>query len=56
MNFSEFTGGDKVERVMVVVSFLAMLELIKQGSIIVHQETVFSDISMETNMVKTPKY
>ena len=50
MSFNDFSGGKKgkTERVTVVVSFLAMLELVKQGTIIVRQETIFSDIDMET--------
>ena len=52
MSFNEFSGTgagkEKTERITVVVSFLAMLELVKQGTIIVRQETIFSDIDMET--------
>jgi segregation and condensation protein A len=49
MSFSDFSNQGKVERVTVVVSFLAMLELVKQGTLIVQQDTVFSDILMERN-------
>jgi chromatin segregation and condensation protein Rec8/ScpA/Scc1 (kleisin family) len=38
------------------VSFLAMLELVKQGIISVTQDKHFSDITMETDNIGTPKY
>lgn len=56
MSFSEFSGGTKAEKVMVVVSFLAVLELVKQGTLIVKQGTTFSDIDMETGHVHVPEY
>jgi chromatin segregation and condensation protein Rec8/ScpA/Scc1 (kleisin family) len=48
MRFSEFVGGSKAERIDIVVSFLGMLELVKQGLIDVRQEKHFQDIDMET--------
>ncbi|MBX4209508.1 segregation/condensation protein A [Candidatus Parcubacteria bacterium] len=59
MSFRQFTGdakGDRGEKVNVIVSFLAMLELVKQGIINVTQEKHFDDISMETEQVGVPKY
>ena len=56
MSFNEFSGNGKVEKVTIVVSFLAMLELVKQGTIIVRQETIFSDIDMETQNLGVPAY
>ena len=58
MSFNEFscTGNKKTEKITVVVSFLAMLELVKQGTIIVRQETIFSDIDMETQALGVPRY
>ena len=58
MSFNEFSGTrkGKAERITVVVSFLAMLELVKQGTIIVRQETIFSDIDMETQDLGVPQY
>lgn len=47
MSFSEFSGQGKAERVTIVVSFLAMLELVKQGALMVQQDEMFSDIYME---------
>jgi|ERR1035437_733335 segregation and condensation protein A len=69
MNFSEFaktqgktkTKGashktNKVDKVAIIVSFLAMLELVKQGLINVHQESFSEDISMETQSLEVPNY
>lgn len=56
MSFSEFADGKRVSRVEVIVSFLAMLELVKQGVISVAQEKHFDDIVMETEGLGTPNY
>ncbi len=48
MSFKDFSGAGKVEKVNVIVSFLAMLELVKQGVINVTQDNHFEDINMET--------
>ena len=56
MSFADFSGNGKVEKITVVVSFLAMLELVKQGSLLVKQESFYGDIDMETNVVQTPQY
>jgi len=56
MSFSEFANGKKSSKVEVIVSFLAMLELVKQGVISVAQEKHFSDIVMETEGLGTPNY
>lgn len=57
MGFREFAGVGKDDKVNVIISFLAMLELVKQGMIKVVQERHFDDITMETeNSVHTPKY
>ena len=48
MSFKEFTGaGDKQEKVTVIVGFLAMLELVRQGIIHANQETDDGDIFIE---------
>ena len=44
----------KKEKIYIVVSFLAMLELVKQGVIAVRQDELFSDITMETNTQTAP--
>lgn len=57
MSFKDFSGiGGKVEKVNVIVSFLAMLELVKQGIIDVHQQDKFEDIQMESKNVGIPTY
>lgn len=55
-SFKDFSGMGKVEKVNVIVSFLAMLELVKQGFVNVSQENHFDDIQMETENVGVPKY
>jgi len=59
MSFKEFSktsGESKEVRMNVVVSFLAMLELVKRGSLAVSQEKDFGDIHMETGDVGVPHY
>lgn len=55
MRFSDFVQNKK-ERVGVIVSFLGMLELVKQGIIDIKQEGHFADIEMETMDVGVPRY
>lgn len=63
MNFSDFSGMKKgnpikvkEEKINVIVSFLAMLELVKQGIIQVRQDRDFHDIEMETYNIGVPRY
>jgi chromatin segregation and condensation protein Rec8/ScpA/Scc1 (kleisin family) len=65
MSFKEFSAesarnsaGKSVEEVKheVIVSFLALLELVKQGIIKAHQGEHFSDITLESDAVSTPTY
>ena len=56
MGFREFAGVGKEEKINIVVSFLAMLELVKQGVIAVTQEHHGADIQMETGVLDTPRY
>ncbi len=61
MNFKEFatkenSDGGKEEKVSLIVSFLAMLELVKQGVIAVRQDTAFQDIKMESAQLGVPRY
>ncbi len=51
--FREFSKG---ERQSVIVSFLALLELVKQGIINAEQDAEFGEISMESSSVSTPSY
>lgn len=52
MSFKEFTAGEKRE---VIVGFLALLELVKQGIIKATQEES-GDIVMEADAVSTPRF
>jgi segregation and condensation protein A len=56
MSFKEFAKVGKEEKVHVIVSFLAMLELVKQGVIMVTQEKDFDDINIENQDVNVPNY
>lgn len=56
MSFRDFAGGDKNAKADVVVSFLAMLELVRRGMITVRQDNNFDDIAMEAHEVATPRY
>lgn len=56
LNFHDFSGKGKEEKVTIIVSFLAMLELVKQGVIAVTQEQHGGDILMETHVLDTPRY
>ncbi len=54
MSFKEFAG--KKERGEVIVGFLALLELVKQGIIKAEQQSHFGDITLESHSVSTPRY
>lgn len=60
MSFREFSsshGGEgREQKVHIIVSFLAMLELVKQGIVDASQEKEFDDINIETQTVGVPRY
>jgi len=59
ISFRDFTksgNGGREEKINLIVSFLAMLELVKQGAIAVEQSGAFDDINMESQEISTPKY
>ena len=56
MRFSEYVKENRHEKVNVIVSFLGMLELVKQGIIEVKQGLHFSEIEMESNDLGVPRY
>ncbi len=56
LSFREFAKVGKEERVNVIISFLAMLELVKQGIVTVRQHNQFEDIEMETQTAGVPHY
>ena len=51
MNFKDFAGAGKTkeEKVVVIISFLAMLELVRQGLLHAIQESNFEDIIIKKN-------
>ncbi|MBX4197779.1 segregation/condensation protein A [Candidatus Parcubacteria bacterium] len=56
MSFKDFAGVGKKEKVHVIVSFLAMLELVKQGVVDAVQHEDSDDIHIETQNVSVPRY
>ncbi len=56
MSFKEFSNKDRGEKIEVIVSFLAMLELVKRGILSVSQQGRHADIEMETTQNSTPTY
>jgi segregation and condensation protein A len=55
MSFKDFTGDAK-ERVEVIVSFLALLELVKQGIVETAQPGAFGDITISNISTAMPRY
>lgn len=53
--FSELTAGE-VERKTLIVGFLAILELFKQGGVLVTQSHPFADIEIEKHNTGVPEY
>lgn len=56
LSFADFSGLGKREKIEVVVSFLAMLELVKQGALEVAQQGMFQDITLSATQVGAPRY
>ncbi len=56
MSFNDFSNKGKDEKINVVISFLAMLELVKQGALAVRQNHDFGDMEMESLDVGLPHY
>ena len=55
LRFSELIS-DNTEKAHVIVGFLAILESVKQGSIMVAQAGKFEDIHIEKERVEAPRY
>ena len=56
LSFKEFSGGNK-ERIEIIVSFLALLELVKRGAVAAEQFTSHGDIRIShTDSVSVPHY
>jgi segregation and condensation protein A len=61
MSFKDFVRGgqankEKADKVTIVVSFLALLELVKQGVVRANQGNHFEDIEIESESIGVPKY
>jgi segregation and condensation protein A len=56
MSFREFSMMNKAERIDVIVSFLAMLELVKRGLVRAEQHSHFEDINIELERTGVPTY
>ncbi len=55
LSFSEF-AGTKVEKVEIIVSFLALLELVKQGAMEAEQFGKWGDIRITNTSASVPRY
>lgn len=55
LSFKEFSAGS-TEKVEVIVSFLALLELVKQGAVDAAQHDPFEDIRITNTSANTPRY
>lgn len=53
--FRDFTGNTK-ERSTIIVGFLAVLEMVKQGKVMVRQSAHFLEIEIEQERSTTPRY
>ncbi len=56
LSFKEFAGGGRAAKPDVIVGFLALLELVKQGIIHATQDKEFGDINLESSSVSTPTF
>ncbi len=56
IGFKDLAKMGKDDKINVIVSFLAVLELVKQGVVSVAQESKHHDIMIESNEVSLPKY
>lgn len=55
LSFRNFSGSQK-EKEGIIVSFLAVLELIKRGAIAASQEEEYGDIELESRQIDVPRY
>jgi len=56
ISFRQFAGTAPKGKVNLIVTFLAMLELVRQGVIRVEQEQEYGEIQMESDRVEVPRY
>lgn len=55
VSFKEFSGTTS-ERIEIIVSFLALLELVKQGAVDAEQGAAFADIQITNTSAGVPRY
>ena len=55
LRFSELLGPEK-ERTTIIIGFLAILESVKQGKVLVAQAAHFEDIEIEREGIAAPRY
>jgi chromatin segregation and condensation protein Rec8/ScpA/Scc1 (kleisin family) len=55
LSFTDFTGS-ATERVEIIVSFLALLELVKQGAVEASQVGTFQEINITNTAASVPRY
>ena len=56
LSFKDFAGRERADKIHIIVSFLAILELAKQGIVRIEQARHFDDISIESEQIGVPKY
>ena len=56
MSFREFTRAHKGEKAAIIVSFLALLELVRRGIVAARQDGQGGEIVMQTERVDIPRY
>ncbi len=56
LNFNEFIAENKSEKINVVINFLAMLELVKQGTICALQDDNCGNIEIQSREIDVPNY
>ena len=56
VSFRDFADVRNENKTNIIVSFLAMLELVRQGMVRVEQESHGSDIMMHTDQIGVPRY
>lgn len=61
MSFKDFSGASKgistpEHKHSVIITFLAMLELVKQNAVVVEQESRYSDMHIESKKLSVPNY
>ncbi|MEX0918730.1 MAG: segregation/condensation protein A [Candidatus Paceibacterota bacterium] len=56
LKFKDLVDRERSEKIEVIVNFLGLLELVRQGILTADQNRPFADIEMETSQVGLPRY